>query len=78
VKEKNDPPVREERADRSLKGRARDLAAKSLSIKIIIFVVGTGLLIWKKIDTWTWLALAAVVITGRILEKKTPWANNGK
>lgn len=75
MKEKNDPPVRTGRVDRSLKGRARDLAAKSLSIKIIIFVVGTGLLLWGKIDTWTWLALAAVVIAGRMLEKKTPWSN---
>jgi hypothetical protein len=42
-------------------------------------VVGTGLLLWGKIDTWTWLALAAVVIAGRMLEKKTPWGNgNGK
>jgi hypothetical protein len=58
------------RADRSLKGRVKDLGAKGLSIKVIIFAIGTGLLIWGKIDAWTWLALAAVVITGRFVEKR--------
>lgn len=68
------PPAPRGREDRSLRGRVKDAAAKALSIKVIIFVIGTGLLVWGKIDPWTWLALAAVVITGRILEKKTPWA----
>lgn len=51
------------------------MVAKALSIKIIIFAIGTGLLVWGKIDDWTWLALAAVVITGRFMEKRTPWGN---
>jgi hypothetical protein len=58
------------REDRSLKGRAKDLLAKGLSIKMFVFAIGTGLLVWGKIDTWTWLALAGIVITGRLLEKK--------
>ena len=74
MSKKVDPPSPRGREDRSLRGRVKDAAAKALSIKVIIFVIGTGLLVWGKIDPWTWLALAAVVITGRILEKKTPWA----
>jgi hypothetical protein len=61
----------------SIKGRAKDLIAKSFSIKVVVFVIGTGLLIWGKIDAWTWLALAGIVVTGRYLEKKM-WLNNGK
>jgi len=72
---KVDPPV-SGREDRSLKNRAKDLVAKGLSIKVIIFVIGTGLRIWGKIDDYTWLALAAVVITGRFAEKK--WVGVGR
>lgn len=73
-KKANDPP--DYRADRSLKNRAKDLAAKSLSIKIIIFVIGSGLLIWGKITPAVWLALAGVVITGRFVEKM--WIGDGR
>lgn len=76
MNKKADPPAPGGREDRSLKGRAKDTAAKALSIKVIIFVIGTGLLIWGKIDPWTWLALAAVVITGRFAEKK--WTGVGR
>lgn len=67
---KNEESSRPMREDRSLKGRAKDLLAKGLSIKIVVFLIGSGLLIWGKIDPWTWLALAGIVITGRLLEKK--------
>ncbi len=73
---KQDPPVARGREDRSLKARAKDTVAKALSIKVIIFAIGTGLLLWGKIDTYTWLGLAAVVITGRFAEKK--WVGVGR
>lgn len=77
AKKVEDPPVLPGREDRSLNGRLKDTAAKALSIKVIIFVIGTGMLIWGKIDDWTWLTLAAVVITGRFAEKNL-FKNNGR
>jgi len=63
------PPVELGREDRSLKGRIKDTGAKLLSIKVIIFAIGTGLLIWGKVDDWTWLALAGLCMGIRTLEK---------
>ena len=71
------PPARPKREDRSLKGRFKDLAAKVLSLKMFVFLLGTGLLICDKIDASTWLILAGVVVGIRTAEKKL-WSPGGK
>ena len=65
------PAARQSRAQ-SLKDRARDLLAKALSVKMLIFLVGTGLLIAGKITEWVWVVLASAVMGIRTVEKK-PW-----
>lgn len=39
---------------------------KMLSRKFLVFLVGTGLLIWGKIDPYTWLILAGLYIGANI------------
>jgi len=49
--------------------RFRDLIAKIVSIKMVIFVVACVLLRFRLIDGWTWLITGTIVIGSRTFEK---------
>lgn len=64
-------------APASLKERARSFIAKLLSIKFLVFVVGTALLMLEKITPVEWLVLASAIMGIRTLEKKL-WQDPGE
>jgi hypothetical protein len=60
----------------SLRERAKGFVAKLLSVKFVVFVVGTALLVFGKLSSEVWLGLVALVVGVRAIEKK-PWQGDG-
>jgi hypothetical protein len=71
----DEKPVHEQEMRDLLKAipkRIVGLVSKVISVKVVIFVMGTILLVAGVITEWVWLTLASIVIFGREILKYLP------